>query len=62
VSGGSLLASFHWSPNSILSQSMWGLWWIKWHRHRFIYENMGIPVPVTFHHCSTCIFKFYHGL
>jgi len=55
VSDGSSLASFHRGSDSILSQSIWGLWWIKWHRHRFFSEYFGFPLSVSFHYCSICI-------
>jgi hypothetical protein len=32
---------------------MWDLWWTKWHSDRFIPENFGFPLSVSFHRFST---------
>jgi hypothetical protein len=34
------------------SQSMWDLWWTKWHWDRFISEFLGSALSVSFHCCS----------
>jgi hypothetical protein len=40
-------------PGSILGQSMWILWWKKWHREIFFSpEYFGFPSSVSFHWCS----------
>jgi hypothetical protein len=31
-------------------QSMWDLWWTKWHWGRFFSEFFGFPPPISFHH------------
>jgi hypothetical protein len=46
-SGGRSPASHSGGPASIPVQSMWGLWWTKWHWDRFFYEYFGFP-PVNF--------------
>jgi hypothetical protein len=33
-------------------QSMWDLWWTKWHWDRFLPEYFGFPLSVSFHRCS----------
>jgi hypothetical protein len=49
-SGGLSLASDHRGPGSILGQSMWDLWWTKWHWDRF---SQRISVfPCQFHSSS----------
>jgi hypothetical protein len=35
-----------------LGQSMWDLWWTKWHWDRFISEYFSFPLPISFHQCS----------
>jgi hypothetical protein len=39
-------------PGSILDQSMWDLWWTKWHWDRFFPELFGFPLSISFHRCS----------
>jgi hypothetical protein len=39
-------------PGSIPGQSMWGLWWTKWHWDRFFPEFFGFPLSNSFHRCS----------
>jgi hypothetical protein len=39
-------------PGSIPGQSIWDLWWTKWHWHRFFPEYFGFPLSVSFHRCS----------
>jgi len=34
-------------------QSMWGLWWAKWHCYRFLSEYFSLPLSVSFHQCPT---------
>jgi hypothetical protein len=38
-------------PGSILGQSMWDLWWRKWHWDRFYPEYFGFTLSVLFHWC-----------
>jgi hypothetical protein len=38
--------------NSIPGQSMWDLWWKKWHWDRFFPEFFGFAQSVSFHRCS----------
>jgi hypothetical protein len=33
-------------------QSMWDLWWTKWHWYRFSPEYFGFPLSIAFHRCS----------
>jgi hypothetical protein len=33
-------------------QSMWDLWWTKWHWDRFFPEYFGVPLPISFNYCS----------
>jgi hypothetical protein len=33
-------------------QSMWDLWWTKWHWDRFFPEYFGFPLSTSFHRCS----------
>jgi hypothetical protein len=33
-------------------QSMWDLWWTKWHWDRFYPEYFGFPLSLSFHRCS----------
>ena len=40
-------------PGSIPSQSMWDLWWKKWHWDKFFPEYFGFPMSISFHQCST---------
>jgi hypothetical protein len=37
---------------SIPHQSMWDLWWTKWHWDRVFPEYFGFPLSVSFHRCS----------
>jgi hypothetical protein len=39
-------------PGSIPLQSMWDLWWTKWHWHRSFPEYFGFPLSISFHRCS----------
>jgi hypothetical protein len=34
------------------SQSMWDLWWTKWHWDRLFPEYFGFPPSISFHRCS----------
>jgi hypothetical protein len=36
---------------SIPDQSMWDLWWTKWHWDRFFFQYFGFPLSVSFHRC-----------
>jgi hypothetical protein len=36
----------------ILIQSMWDLWWTKWHWDRFFPEYVCFPLSMSFHRCS----------
>ena len=47
-----LVAGLSGGPASILGQSMWDLWWTKWHRDRFFSEYFGFPLSISFHWCS----------
>jgi hypothetical protein len=38
--------------NSIPGQSMWDLWWAKWHWDRFIPEYFGFRLSISSHRCS----------
>ena len=42
---------------SIPDQSMWDLWWTKWHWDRFFPEYFGFPLSVSFHRCSITSFS-----
>ena len=44
--------------SSILDQSVWGLWWIKWQRDRFFSGNLCIRLPLPSHHCPLFIHSF----
>jgi type VI protein secretion system component VasA len=33
-------------------QSLWDLWWTKWHWDRFFPEYFGFPLSISFHRCS----------
>ena len=33
-------------------QSIWDLWWAKWHWDRFFSEYFGFPLSLLFHRCS----------
>jgi hypothetical protein len=33
-------------------QSMWDLWWTKWHWDKFFPEYFGFPLPISFQWCS----------
>ena len=39
-------------PVSIPGQSMWDLWWTKWHWERFLSETCSSPLSVSFRQCS----------
>jgi hypothetical protein len=39
-------------PVSIPGQSIWDLWWTKWHWDRFFPEYFGFPLSISFHRCS----------
>jgi hypothetical protein len=45
-SGGYLPASNRGGSGSVLGQSMWDLWWTKWHWDRFLPENFGFPLSI----------------
>jgi hypothetical protein len=45
--------SFHGSHLGGVSQSMWNLWWTKWHWNRFFSEVFGFPLLISFHCGST---------
>jgi hypothetical protein len=34
------------------AQSVWDLWWAKWHWDRFFPEHFGFPLSISFHWCS----------
>jgi hypothetical protein len=34
------------------SQSMWDLWWTKWHWDMFFSELFGFPLSISFHRRS----------
>jgi hypothetical protein len=54
-SGGYPPASHRGGPGSIPGQSMWDLWWTKWHWDRFSPEFFGFPLSISFHRCSIII-------
>jgi hypothetical protein len=33
-------------------QSMWDLWWTKWHWDRFFSEYFSFPLSISFQQCS----------
>jgi hypothetical protein len=37
---------------SLQDQSMWDLWWTKWHWDRFLSEFFGFPLSISFHRRS----------
>jgi hypothetical protein len=39
-------------PGSIPGQSVWYLWWKKWHWDRFFREYLGFSLSLSFHRCS----------
>jgi hypothetical protein len=48
-----LVADYHrGGPGSIAGQSMWDLWWTKWHWDRFFSKYFGFPLSISFHRCS----------
>jgi hypothetical protein len=49
---GSKAAYHRGGPGSILGQSMWDLWWTKWHWDKFFSEYFGFPLSISFHRCS----------
>jgi hypothetical protein len=46
-------------PGSIPGQSMWDLWWTKWHWDRFCPEYFGFSLSIAFHRCSVKIDKIF---
>jgi hypothetical protein len=40
------------SPVSLPGQSMWDLWWTKWHWDRLFSEFFGFPLSISFHRRS----------
>jgi len=40
------------SPDSIPGQSVWHLWWTRWHCDRFLSQYFSFPLSVPFHQCS----------
>jgi hypothetical protein len=40
------------NKKKIPGQSMWDLWWTKWHWDRFFLAYFGFPLPISFHCCS----------
>jgi hypothetical protein len=49
---GNVRLSHRGGPGSIPGQSMWDLWWTKWHWDRFFPEFFGFPLSVSFRWCS----------
>jgi hypothetical protein len=47
-----LPASDRGGPGSIPGQSMWDLWWTKWHWDRFFPDYFGFPLSISFHRFS----------
>jgi hypothetical protein len=45
-------ASHRGGPGSITGQSMWDLWWTKWHWDRLFPEYFGFPPSISFYRCS----------
>ena len=57
-SGGQLPASHRGGPGSISGQSVWDLWWTKWHWDRYFPKYFGFPLSFSFHRCSiTCKYE-----
>jgi hypothetical protein len=50
-SGGQSPASHRGGPGSIPGQSMWDLWWTKWHWDRFFSMYFGFFLSISFHRC-----------
>jgi hypothetical protein len=44
-----------------LAQSVWDLWWIKWHWDRFFFEFISFPLSVLFHCGSPYTYITYLG-
>jgi hypothetical protein len=63
-------ASHRGGPGSIPGQSIWDLWWTKWHWDRIFPEFFGFPLSMSFHWWSitrkrttnNIIFTFITGL
>jgi hypothetical protein len=51
--GGSSPESLPRIPGSILTQSMWNLWWAKWHSEKFVTEVPGCVLSLSFYQYST---------
>jgi hypothetical protein len=51
------LSLSHKGPGSIPSQSMWDLWWTKWHWDRFFSQYSRSPLSVSFHQGSKLFFS-----
>jgi hypothetical protein len=52
---GERLATYRLSHGTAIScpgQSMWDLWWTKWHWDRSFSESFGFLLSVSFYHCS----------
>jgi hypothetical protein len=45
----SLIVSHHGASGSGLGQSMWDLWWTKWHWDTGVSEFLGLPPSLSFH-------------
>ena len=57
--GSQFLQSHCTGPGLIPGQSMWELWWTKWHRERFFPpEYFSFSLSVSFHQCSIFIFIY----
>jgi hypothetical protein len=55
--GRCLPASHRWG----LAQSVWDLWWIKWHWDRFFFEFISFPLSILFHCGSPYTYITYLG-
>jgi len=51
-SGGSLPARHREGPGSSPGQSVWDLWWTKWHWDRFCSEFFGFLLSASFYRGS----------
>jgi len=56
--GGQSPTSHRGGLSSIPGQSVWNLWWTKWHYDRFLSQHFGFPLSVSFHQWSILIIMF----
>jgi hypothetical protein len=55
------LASHCGDPGSRTGQSMWDLWWTKWHWDRLFSEFICFPLSISFHRRSPTYIIFSEG-